>query len=122
MAIGTHAVIVDIEKSQAVDDALRSKVVGISDILFDETLVLILRAEGLDIHADRLRHTDGIGDLDFTLLCVSGENDVPCTVLSAVPICFSLYCVNCDCYSLPIEGLGYFLQADSVVLVALPFD
>ena len=40
VAVGTHAVIVDIEKSQAVDDALRSKVVGISDILFDETLVL----------------------------------------------------------------------------------
>ena len=38
VAVGTHAVVVDIEKSQAVDDALRSKVVGISDILFDETL------------------------------------------------------------------------------------
>ena len=35
---------------------------------------------------------------------------------------FLLYCVNCDRYSLPIEGLGYFLQADRVVLVALPFD
>lgn len=37
----------------------------------------MLRAEGLDIYADRLRHTDGVGDLNLALLSVSGENDIP---------------------------------------------
>ena len=57
VAIGADLVVVHIQKPQTVDDALRSEVIRISDILFDETLVLMLRAEGLDIYADRLRHS-----------------------------------------------------------------
>ena len=80
MAIGTHPVVVHIEEPQAVDDALRSQVVGVSHVLLNETLVLMLRTEGLNEDSDRLRHTDGVGDLNLALLCVSGKNDVPCNL------------------------------------------
>ncbi len=80
VAIGTHPVVVHIEEPQAVDDALRSQVVGVSHVLLNETLVLMLRTEGLNEDSDRLRHTDGVGDLNLALLCVSGKNDVPCNL------------------------------------------
>ena len=48
-----------------------------SSLGFDETHILMLRPEGLDVHRHRIRHADGVCDLDFRLVSVTGQHDVP---------------------------------------------
>ena len=62
--------------------------------------------------------------------CPIGKLDVrerPATLFAPFSVrCRSVFSIsyglNRNLYTLPIEGFGYFLKADRVVLVALPFD
>ena len=54
VTVSTDLVVVHVQQSQSLDDTLRSQVVAVMDIGFDEVQRLMLRAEALYSHAHRL--------------------------------------------------------------------
>ena len=56
MTVNTDLVVVYIQQSQSLDDTLRSQVIAVMDIGFDEVQRLILCAKALDRHPHRLNH------------------------------------------------------------------
>lgn len=50
MTVNTDLVVVYIQQSQSLDDTLRSQVIAVMDIGFDEVQRLILRAKAFDRH------------------------------------------------------------------------
>lgn len=62
-----NSVIIHIEQSEAFGNASRCEVIILTNILADEFLILMLRAEGLDIYADRLCHSNGVCNLNLRL-------------------------------------------------------
>ena len=76
MPIGGNKVIIHIQQMQTADDAFGRQVVILPYKGFKKSLILMLRAEGFHIDADRLRHTDGVGNLNLAFVRVSGSHDI----------------------------------------------
>lgn len=91
MTIGTDLVIVHIQKTQPLDDALRGQVVAVTDVGFDEVEGLVFRAEALHRHTHRLNHADGVSQLDFALVSVARLAKLIVQQLSCVDIHVNLW-------------------------------
>src|SRR5690606_6946161 len=57
-------------------DGVRPKVENVTHQLDDGVLGDLVGAEGVDRDRSRLRHADGVGNLDFATLGQAGGNDV----------------------------------------------
>ena len=73
MPIGTHLVIVYFQQTELLDNAFWRQIVVLSNILLDIALILMFRSESLYIHTDRLRYTNGIGDLNLCFIAIFGS-------------------------------------------------
>ena len=80
MTVSTDLVVIYIQQSQPLDDTLRGQVVAVMNVGFDEVKGLVLRTEALHRHTHRLYHTNGVGQLDFTLVSVARLHDVLCNL------------------------------------------
>lgn len=76
MSVCGYLVVVHIQQAEALDDAFRCQVVILAHKGFQKRLVLMLGAEGLDLDTHGFCHTDGIGDLDFAFIRISGSHDI----------------------------------------------
>ena len=72
MTVSTDLGIIYIQQSKPLDDTLWSQVIAVMDVGFNEVEGLVLRAEALHRHTHWLYHADGVGQLDFALVCVAG--------------------------------------------------
>ena len=76
VTVSTDLVVVYIQQTQPLDDPLRSQVVAVMDIGFNEVQRLMLRAKALHRHTDWLYHADGVSQLNFALVSVARLHDV----------------------------------------------
>src|SRR5262245_19139807 len=74
MAVVGRLAIDRTQQIQLLDDRARTEVEVVHHELRCRTLVA--RAEGIDLHRHRLRHTDRIANLDFRLLREAGCDDL----------------------------------------------
>ena len=77
MTIGRNSVVIHIQKPQPLNDPLQGQVLVLTDVLFDEPLVLMLSVEGFHVDGNRIRHTNSVGDLNLRLVSVPCQHDVP---------------------------------------------
>ena len=77
MPVGAGLVVIDLKQSQFPDDApWRQVVIFLLHVPADEFRILELRTEEVDIHRNRLRHTNGIGQLYLALIRIPGKHDI----------------------------------------------
>ena len=80
VSVSGYSIVVHIQQTEVLDDASRREVIVLTDVQIDERLVLLLGAEGLDIHRHRLCHTYGVCDLYFCLVSISGADNISCNL------------------------------------------
>ena len=76
MSVGADRIVVHIQQMKIPHDAPGCQVVVLPDIGADEVRVLLLRAEAVHRHRYRLHNADGVGQLDFTAVCIPGTDDI----------------------------------------------
>ena len=74
--IGRDGIVVDIQQMKAFDNPSGCQVIAGAHIILDLGSSHIAGAECLDIHGDRLRHANGVGDLNLALIRIPGQYDI----------------------------------------------
>jgi len=80
VTVGRYLIVVHIQETESIDDPGTSRVIVLTDIGFNETPVLLLRSESLNIHTHQLCHADCVGGLNLCLVSVAGKNNVLCNL------------------------------------------
>ena len=73
VSVSADLVVIHVHQAKALNDPLGGQVVGVTNKLLNELHRLVLRTKAVDADAHRLRHPDGVSQLDFALVSVSGR-------------------------------------------------